>query len=69
MLISMSLSDSGGTAGADLSGPQLVDLLLFGFSFGLSPICRRSGGLVVLVDRLGTKSGGGLRVVEVRLCR
>ena len=69
MLISMSLSDSGGTAGADLSGPQLVDLLLFGFSFGLSPICRRSGGLVVLVDRLGTKSGGGLPVVEVRLCR
>ena len=69
MLISMSLSDSGGTAGADPSGPQLVDLFLFGFSLGLSPICRRSGGLVVLVDRLGTKSGGGLPVVEVRLCR
>ena len=69
MLMSMSLSDSGGTAGADVSGPQLVDLLLLGFSFGLSPICRRSGGLVVLVDRLGTKSGGGLPMVEERLRR
>ena len=67
--MSMSLSDSGGAAGADVSGPQLVDLLLLGFSFGLSPICRRSGGLVVLVDRLGTKSGGGLPAVDERLCR